>query len=110
MIELTSIGKHIGWVTLGPASKHGEVKQTEYRHDVLTGAAVEILLHNLVNLRGKGDVVVGELAPGNKQESQRVVVKSVVTMNMGRHLQLTIKTDIFNSIFIFSTVKTHQAG
>ena len=32
MIELTSIGKHIGWVTLGPASKHGEIKQTEYRH------------------------------------------------------------------------------
>ena len=87
MIELTSIGKHIGWVTLGPASKHGEVKQTDIQtHDVLTGAAVEILLHNLVNLRGEGDVVVGELAPGNKQESQRVVVKSVVTMYVGRHL------------------------
>ena len=39
--------------------------------------------------------MVGELAPGNKQESQRVVVKSVVTMNVGRHLQLTIITPTF---------------
>lgn len=88
MIELTSIGKHIGWVTLGPDSDHGEIKQrlTTDRPG-LTRATVEILLHHFINLRGEGDVVVGELAPGNEQESQGVVVKSVVTMYVGRDLQ-----------------------
>ena len=88
VIELTSIGKHIGWVTLGPDSDHGDIKQTlTTDRPGLTRATVEILLHDFINLRGEGDVVVRELAPGNEQESQRVVVKSVVTMNMGRHLQ-----------------------
>ena len=53
----------------------------------LTRATVEILLHDFINLRGEGDVVVRELAPGNEQESQGVVVKPVVTMDVGRHLE-----------------------
>ena len=88
MLQLTSIGKHIGWVTLGPDSQHGDILNTEYSQKChFTRATVEILLHHLVNLGGEGDVVVRELAPGHEEESQRVVVKPVVTMYMGRHLQ-----------------------
>ena len=93
VIELTSIGKHIGWVTLGPASKHGEIKQTEYRNVVLTGAAVEILLQDLVNLGSEGDVMVSELTPSHEQEGQGVVMEAVVPMNMGGDLQIVCDTE-----------------
>ena len=73
---------------MGPDRDQGEIKQTLTTDRLgLTRATVEILLHHFINLRGEGDVVVRELAPGNKQESQGVIVKSVVTMDVGRHLE-----------------------
>ena len=50
VMELTSIGKHIGWVTLGPARKQGDIKHGIQTVIILTRAAVEILLDNFVNL------------------------------------------------------------
>ena len=49
-MELTSMGKHIGWVTLGPARKQGDIKHGIQTVIILTRAAVEILLDNFVNL------------------------------------------------------------
>ena len=57
--------------------------QNNYR----TCATIEILLQDLVNLGGEGDVMVSELAPGHEQEGQGVVMEAVITMNMGGDLK-----------------------